>query len=307
MNYLASPPLVIAYALAGTMDFDFEIAAARPGTDGAGCVPAGHLAGPRRGRGDRRHRRSTAEMFAKDYADVFAGDDAWRGLPTPDGRHLRVGRGLDLRAQAPVLRGHHRGAGPGPATSRAPACSRSSATPSPPTTSPRPAPSSRIARRATYLAAHGVARKDFNSLRIAPRQPRGDDSRHVREHPPAGTCCSPTRTRARASRAASRAISSPASRTPSIDAAECLRRPRACRSWCSRARSTARARRRDWAAKGTRLLGVRAVIAESFERIHRSNLIGMGVLPLQYPAGRPRRCLGLDGTETFDDRGCRRL
>ena len=109
----------------------------------------------------------------------------------------------------------------------------------------------------------------------------------------------PGRPTARASKAASR---SPAERRADVDLRrgdEVHRRRHA--DWsCSPARSTAPARSRDWAAKGTQLLGVKAVVAQSFERIHRSNLVGMGVLPLQFKGGDSAQSLGIDGDETFD-------
>ena len=164
MNYLASPPLVVAYALAGTMDFDLATEPLGTGHRRQRRVPARHLADAGGGRSeviDGVHRRRRCSP--RDYADVFAGDERWPSLPTPDGRHLRLGRRLDLRPQAPVLRRHDGRADAGHRHRRAPACSPCSATRSPPTTSARPARSRRTAPAGKYLAEHGVERKDFNS------------------------------------------------------------------------------------------------------------------------------------------------
>ena len=106
MNYLASPPLVVAYALAGSMDIDITTEPLGQDTDGQRRVPA-RTSGRRSQEIQEVVDSAVAsEMFSRDYADVFAGDERWQNLPTPDGRHLRVGRRLDLRAQAAVLRGH---------------------------------------------------------------------------------------------------------------------------------------------------------------------------------------------------------
>ena len=184
MNYLASPPLVIAYALAGTMEFDFEHEPLGRERGRHAGVPARHLADARR----RSRRRSTSsidrEMFTTDYADVFTGDERWRRAGHPRGRDVRVGQRVDLRAQAPVLRGHDAWTPRRSPTSAAPACSPSSATRSPPTTS-RPAGSIKPDRPAGSTSPSTAWPARLQLLRLAPRQPRGDDPRHVREHPPA--------------------------------------------------------------------------------------------------------------------------
>ena len=148
MNYLASPPLVVAYALAGSMDVDLFNDPLGQDEDGNDVFMKDIW--PSAAEVEEVIASAiTSEMFTNDYADVFAGDEQWKSLPTPGGRHLRVGRGLHLRPQAAVLRRHARGAGGRRRTSRARGCCSSSATRSPPTTSARPARSRRTARRAS--------------------------------------------------------------------------------------------------------------------------------------------------------------
>ncbi len=182
MNYLASPPLVIAYALAGTMDFDFEAQSLGTDKDGAEVFLRDIWPSPTEVEAVVGSSITRA-MFVKDYADVFAGDDRWTGLPTPDGRHVHVGRRLDVCAQAPVLRGHGRRAGPGrPHRGR-----------------PRARLARRLRHHGPHLARgihqvrqprgevpHGARRRPqgLQLLRQPTRQPRGHDPRDLREHPP---------------------------------------------------------------------------------------------------------------------------
>ena len=148
MNYLASPPLVIAYSLAGSMNFDFE-------TDALGKDQDGNDVFLRDIWPDSAEVQATIDssinkdMFDTQYASVFEGDERWKTLPTPDGRRLRVGCRVDLRAQAPVLRRHDDGADAGHGHHAAPACWPRSATRSRPTTSARPATSRSTAPPAT--------------------------------------------------------------------------------------------------------------------------------------------------------------
>ena len=301
MNYLASPPLVIAYALAGTMDFDVETEPLGTGHGRHAGVPARHLAVAAGGRGASSPSAISQDMFTTDYADVFAGDERWQSLPDADRRHLRLGRRVDLRAQAAVLRRHAGRAGRRSTDvegARVLALLGDSRDDRP--HQPRRLDQAATARPAATSTEHGVERKDFNSYGSR----RGNHEVMIR-----GTFAN---IRLRnllldgVEGGFTRNFLAGGEQTTIYDAAQALRGRRASRWSSSRARSTARARRRDWAAKGTALLGVRAVIAESYERIHRSNLIGMGVLPLQFPAGESAASLGLDGTETFDDQRCHR-
>ena len=184
MNYLASPPLVVAYALAGSMDVDLFNDPLGQDTDGNDVFLKDIW--PTAAEVEEVIAQAiTSEMFTDDYADVFAGDERWQSLPTPDGRHLRVGprsrpTSASRRTSTACRRSRRRSR-----TSRARGCCSSSATRSPPTTS-RPAgaikkdsPGRQVPRRAR--------RRDrgLQLLRLAARQPRGDDPRHVRQHPAA--------------------------------------------------------------------------------------------------------------------------
>ena len=142
MNYLASPPLVVAYALAGSMDLDLFEDPLGQDTDGNDVFLRDIW--PTAAEVEEVIAQAiTSDMFTDDYADVFAGDERWQQPRDPDRRHVRLGRGLDVRPQAAVLRRHAGGAEPRSRTSRAPGCWPSSATRSRPTTSRRPARSRR--------------------------------------------------------------------------------------------------------------------------------------------------------------------
>ena len=149
-----------------------------------------------------------------------------------------------------------------------------------------------------YLVEHGVDKQRLQLLRLPARQPRGDDPRHVRQHPAAQP-------------AAGRRVAAATPATSPRTAAPQAFIYDAAQNYADAGiplvvlggKEYGSGSSRDWAAKGTALLGVRAVIVESYERIHRSNLIGMGVLPLQFPDGETAASLGLDGTETFDITG----
>ena len=192
--------------------------------------------------------------------------------------------------QPPYFEGM-RGAARGFDGSRARAHRRCSATASPPTTSRRPGRSRRTPGRQVPARARRRA-QGLQLLRLAPRQPRGDDARHVRQRAPA----QPARARHRGR------LHRPSRTARSEDD---LRRRDGVRRrgppLCVLAgKEYGSGSSRDWAAKGPRLLGIGFVIAESYERIHRSNLVGMGVLPLQFPDGESAESLGLTGEETFD-------
>ncbi|MGL5857696.1 MAG: aconitate hydratase [Angustibacter sp.] len=291
MNYLASPPLVIAYALAGTMDIDLETEPLGRAADGTDVylrdiwptpaeideVIAGSL--------DR-------EMFTRGYADVFTGDERWRSLPTPTGDTFAWDAGSTYVRRPPYFDGMP--AEPASVTDLIGARVLAMLGDSVTTDHISPAgsikPDSPAGR---YLAEHGVDRRDFNSYGSR----RGNHEVMIR-----GTFANIrlrnllldgveggyTRDFTRGGEQAAiydAAQSYAAAGTPLVVLAGA---------------EYGSGSSRDWAAKGTRLLGVRAVIAQSYERIHRSNLIGMGVLPLQFPDGASAASLGLDGTETFD-------
>ena len=280
MNYLASPPLVVAYALAGTMDIDLVERAARARTPTARTSTCA-TSGRRRRRSPRRSSTAVqSDMFRKRYGEVFDGDERWNGLDVPDRRPLRVGRRTRPTCAPAVLRRACRASPSRSPTSRARASSRCSATR---VTTDHISPAGAIKRgrpgRPVPARSTASTPRDFNSYGSR----RGNHEVMVR-----GTFAN-IRLRnllgAGAPRAASRATSPDGEEMSIYDAAMRYRAGGRRRSSCSAARSTARARRATGRPRARALLGVRAVIAETFERIHRSNLVGMGVLPLQFPEG----------------------
>jgi aconitate hydratase len=299
MNYLASPPLVVAYALAGTMDFDFESEPLGQDNDG-NDVFLKDIWPSQKDVSDTIASAINQEMFVKNYADVFKGDERWRNLPTPEGNtfewngdstYVRKPPYFDGMPADPEPVGDIKGArvlallGDSVTTDHiSPAGSIKPGTPA-----------------AQYLDEHGVQRKDYNSFGSR----RGNHEVMIR-----GTFAN---IRLRnlllddVSGGYTRDFTQPDGPQAFIyDAAQ---------NYAAKdiplvvlgGKEYGSGSSRDWAAKGTRLLGVRAVIAESFERIHRSNLIGMGVIPLQFPEGKNAESLGLDGTEVFDITGIEAL
>jgi aconitate hydratase len=298
MNYLASPPLVIAYALAGTMDFDFD---SEPlGKDEAGNdVFLKDIWPSQKDIDDTIASAINTEMFRKNYADVFKGDDRWRNLPTPSGNTFEWAEDSTYVRKPPYFDGMP--AEPEPVTdikgARVLALLGDSVT----TDHISPAGSIKPGTPAAqYLDSHGVEKKDYNSYGSR----RGNHEVMIR-----GTFAN-IRLRNQllddVSGGYTRDFTNGGEQAFIYDAAQ---------NYAEQdiplvvlgGKEYGSGSSRDWAAKGTRLLGVRAVIAESFERIHRSNLIGMGVIPLQFPEGESAPSLKLDGTETFDISGIEAL
>jgi aconitate hydratase len=294
MNYLASPPLVIAYALAGTMDFDFQ-------TQPLGTSPDGTEVFLRDIWPSAQEVQQTIdsaisqEMFTKDYADVFAGDERWRSLPTPEGNTFDWDANSTYVRKPPYFEGM--AAAPAPVEDITDARVLALLGDSVTTDHISPAGSIKADSPAgQYLTEHGVDRKDFNSYGSR----RGNHEVMIR-----GTFAN-IRLRNQlldgVSGGYTRDFTDGGKQAFIYDAA---------RNYAQAGvplvvlggKEYGSGSSRDWAAKGTALLGVRAVIVESFERIHRSNLIGMGVLPLQFPAGESATSLKLDGTETFSITG----
>ncbi len=290
MNYLASPPLVIAYALAGTMDFDFATQPLGQDTDGTDVFLVDIWPSPT----DVEATISTSinqEMFTKDYADVFAGDERWQSLPTPEGSTFAWEADSTYVRKPPYFDGMTMETTPVAdiAGARVLAKLGDSVT----TDHISPAGSIKADSPAgKYLGEHGVDRKDFNSYGSR----RGNHEVMIR-----GTFAN---IRLRnllldgVEGGFTRNWLQGGEQTTIYDASAAYQAAGVPLVILS-GKEYGSGSSRDWAAKGTRLLGVKAVIAESYERIHRSNLIGMGVLPLQYPAGQNADSLGLDGTETF--------
>jgi len=292
-NYLASPPLVVAYALAGRIDVDIYNEPLGQGKNGEDVFLKDVW--PSRQEVDEMVRACLkAEMFEREYADVFTGDDRWRELPTPEGstfewadestyvRHPPYFVDMPREPRAPedivgarvlALLGHS-------------------------VTTDHISPAGSIKRDSPageYLVEHGVAPKDFNSYGSR----RGNHEVMIR-----GTFAN-VRLRNKLvpeiEGGYTRHVPSGES-MPIYDAAVKYQKEGVDLVVIA-GKEYGTGSSRDWAAKGTLLLGVRAVIVESYERIHRSNLVGMGVLPLEFLPGETAESLGLDGEETFDVKG----
>jgi len=303
MNYLASPPLVIAYALAGTMDFDFE---SQPlGKDKEGDdVFLRDIWPSQRDVADTIASAINQEMFTKDYADVFKGDERWRNLPTPGGNIFQWDPQSTYVRKPPYFAGMS--ADPEPVRDITGA--RVLALLGDSVTTDHISPAGAIkpgTPAARYLDEHGVARKDYNSFGSR----RGNHEVMIR-----GTFAN-IRLRNLLLDDVAGGYTRDFTQSDENGQAPQAFIYDAAQNYAAQSiplvvlggKEYGSGSSRDWAAKGTLLLGVRAVIAESFERIHRSNLIGMGVIPLQFPEGKSAAALGLDGTEVFDITGIEEL
>jgi aconitate hydratase len=293
LNYLASPPLVVAYALAGSMDVDLTTEPLGTGSDG---VPV-YLADiwPTADEiSDAVERGVTSEMFRTRYASVFEGDDRWKGIGGAAGHTF----GWDARStyvlRPPFFEGM--GAEPGPVPditgARVLAVLGDSVT----TDHISPAGSIRPASPAgAYLIDHGVEPGDFNSYGAR----RGNHEVMMR-----GTFAN-VRLRNLLAPGTEGGVTRllPGGEEMSIYDAAMRYQADGVPLVVLAGKEYGSGSSRDWAAKGPALLGVRAVIAESFERIHRSNLVGMGILPLQYAEGESAASLGLTGEEVVDVAG----
>ncbi|PPF85220.1 aconitate hydratase AcnA [Subtercola sp. Z020] len=299
MNYLASPPLVIAYALAGSMNFDFEIDPLGQDHDGNDVFLKDIWP-------DAAEVQETIDtsintgMFTHEYSSVFDGDERWRSLPTPTGPTFEWDSESTYVRKPPYFDGMTIETTPVSSISDARVLAKLGDS----VTTDHISPAGNIkadSPAGKYLDAHGVDRKDYNSYGSR----RGNHEIMIR-----GT------------------FANIRLRNQLLDNVEGgytrdFTQPDAPQSFIYDASQNYQAAgtplvilggkeygsgsSRDWAAKGTSLLGVKAVIVESFERIHRSNLIGMGVLPLQFPAGESWASLGLDGTEVISISGVEEL
>ena len=299
MNYLASPPLVVAYAIAGTMDIDLV-------NDSLGVDEQGNDVflkdiWPTEAEIEEIVASAIgAEMFTDSYADVFAGDQQWQSLPTPEGEIFEWDPDSTYVRKPPYFDGMP--ADPVPVTDITGARVLLKLGDSITTDHISPAGSIKAdAPAGQYLSEHGVDRKDFNSYGSR----RGNHEVMIR-----GTFAN-IRLRNQLAPGTEGGFTRDftADDTPVTSVYEASEHyiaagiPLVILSGKEYGSGSSR----DWAAKGTALLGVKAVIAESYERIHRSNLIGMGVLPLQYPEGQNAETLGLTGEETFEITGVTQL
>ncbi|HJC29476.1 MAG TPA: aconitate hydratase AcnA [Candidatus Dietzia intestinipullorum] len=295
MNYLASPPLVIAYALAGTMDFDFEADPLGKDSDGNDVFLADIWPSPEEIESTIKASISSNEYKSK-YADVFTGDARWAGLETPDGTTFEWDDKSTYVRKAPFFDDMEKEPAPVEDVSGARVLAKLGDS----VTTDHISPASTIkpgTPAAQYLDANGVERKNYNSFGSR----RGNHEVMIR-----GTFAN-----IRLQNQLLDGVTGGYTRDFTQDGGPQAFIYDAAQNYAAEGtplvvlggKEYGTGSSRDWAAKGTRLLGVQAVIAESFERIHRSNLIGMGVIPLQFPEGESHETLGLDGTETFDISG----
>ncbi|HXS63541.1 MAG TPA: aconitate hydratase AcnA [Streptosporangiaceae bacterium] len=293
MNYLASPPLVVAYALAGTMDLDLVTEPLGTGADGKPVFLADIWPSP--AEVEQVVASSVApEMFSRDYADVFAGDERWQGLDVPAGELFAWDEDSTYVRKPPYFDGMP--AEPAPVTdvhgARVLAVLGDSVT----TDHISPAGAIKTDSPAgQYLTSHGIERKDFNTYGSR----RGNHEVMIR-----GTFANiRLRNQLAPGTEGSVTLKLPEGTQTSIYEASRAYIEQGTPLIVLAGKEYGSGSSRDWAAKGTALLGVRAVLVESFERIHRSNLIGMGVLPLQFLPGESIASLGLTGHEVFDIAG----
>ncbi|MFC9561426.1 aconitate hydratase AcnA [Agromyces sp. NPDC056965] len=299
MNYLASPPLVIAYALAGSMNFDFEVDSLGTDTEGNDVF----LKDIWPDAAEVQHTIDTSinkDMFVTQYAGVFDGDERWRSLETPTGATFEWDAESTYVRKPPYFDGMTMETTP--VTDIVGARVLAKLGDSVTTDHISPAGSIKADSPAgRYLTEHGVDRKDFNSygsrrgnheimirgtfanIRLKNQLLDGVEGGYTRDF---------TQADAPQSFIYDASQNYQAQGTPLV---------------IFGGKEYGSGSSRDWAAKGTSLLGVKAVITESFERIHRSNLIGMGVVPLQFPVGESWASLGLDGTEVVSISGLEQL
>jgi aconitate hydratase len=290
MNYLASPPLVVAYAIAGTMNHDFEKDSLGNDKDGNPVLLKDIWPSAQEIQ-DVIDSSISSEMFKKDYASVFEGDHRWKSLDTPTGKTFEWDPQSTYVRKPPYFDGMP--AEPAPVQDITGA--RVLAILGDSVTTDHISPAGNIkadSPAGKYLEAHGVDRKDFNSygsrrgnhevmirgtfanIRLKNLLLDGVEGGYTRNFLDGGA----------QSTIYDASVSYQSAGIPLVILA---------------GKEYGSGSSRDWAAKGTALLGVRVVIAQSFERIHRSNLIGMGVLPLQFRDGESAQSLGLTGEESF--------
>ncbi|HEY3941889.1 MAG TPA: aconitate hydratase AcnA [Acidimicrobiales bacterium] len=293
LNYLASPPLVVAYALAGTVDIDLTTDPIGTGSGGeplylADLWPSDHdVAATIRS-------SLSAEEFRSRYASVFDGDEAWRAVTVAEGETFRWDERSTYVLRPPFFEGM--GAEPAPVGDIAGA--RVLAVLGDSVTTDHISPAGSIGPSTPaggYLTEHGVGREEFNSYGAR----RGNHEIMMR-----GTFANVRlRNRLAPGTEGGFTLHLPDGEATTIYEASMRYQAEATPLVVLAGKEYGSGSSRDWAAKGTRLLGVRAVVAESYERIHRSNLVGMGVLPLQFVAGDSVESLGLTGHEVLSVEG----
>ncbi len=292
-NYLASPPLVVAFALTGKIGVDFDKEPIGKGKDGADVFLKDIWPTPAEVT-DTVKRALSPEMFEKEYARAFDGDESWQTLPVPEGNrfdwdsastYIRKPTFFDDIEMTPKPRTDIHGA-------------RVLASLGDSVTTDHISPAGNIAKdspAAKYLVEHGVSAADFNSYGAR----RGNHEVMVR-----GTFAN-TRLRNVLAQGKEGSFTRhlPDGALLTIYDASVRYQAEGVPLLVLAGKEYGSGSSRDWAAKGTYMLGIRAVIAQSYERIHRSNLIGMGVLPLQFLDGQSKESLSLSGEETYDIEG----
>jgi aconitate hydratase len=295
MNYLASPPLVVAYALAGSMDLDLY---ADPlGQDADGNDVFMKDIWPTASEVEEVIAQAiTSDMFTDDYSDVFAGDERWRNLETPSGDTFAWDPESTYVRKPPYFDGMPEEPTPVQDIEGARVLAKLGDS----VTTDHISPAGAIKKDSPagrYLADHGVSNRDFNSYGSR----RGNHEVMIR-----GTFANiRLRNQLAPGTEGGFTVDLTANDKPVTTIYEASEKyvEQGIPLVILAGKEYGSGSSRDWAAKGTALLGVKAVIAESYERIHRSNLIGMGVLPLQYPEGENAESLGLTGEETFSFTG----
>ncbi len=289
MNYLASPPLVVAYALAGTVDIDLTTEPLGTGSDGQ-PVYLRDIWPTNKQIGDMIAATVGPEMFAKRYADVFKGDSRWSDIESPEGESFRWDEASTYIKHPPYFEGMTMAVGTIDDVHGARVLGLFGDS----ITTDHISPAGNIKASSPagkFLQSRGVQPADFNSYGSR----RGNDDVMVR-----GTFANiRIRNRMLGGKEGGNTLYYPSGEDLSIYDAAMRYKAEGVPLVVMAGKEYGTGSSRDWAAKGTNLLGVKAVIAESFERIHRSNLVGMGVLPLQFEDGQNAQTLGLDGSEVI--------
>ncbi|MFI6766117.1 aconitate hydratase AcnA [Streptomyces sp. NPDC050355] len=303
MNYLASPPLVVAYALAGSMKVDITKDALGTDQDGKPVYLA-DIWPTEAEVNDVVANAIGEDMFNKSYQDVFAGDAQWQALPIPTGNTFEWDAESTYVRKPPYFEGMTMETTPVSDITGARVLAKLGDS----VTTDHISPAGAIKAdtpAGQYLTEHGVERRDFNSYGSR----RGNHEVMIR-----GTFAN-IRLRNQLAPGTEGGYTRDFTQAATADAAPVSFIYDASRNYIAQGtplvilggKEYGSGSSRDWAAKGTALLGVKAVITESYERIHRSNLIGMGVLPLQFPEGQSAESLGLTGEETFSFTGVEEL
>lgn len=298
MNYLASPPLVVAYALAGSMDVDLFGDPLGQDTDGNDVYLKDIWPSPQEVE-ETIAQAITSDMFGSSYADVFKGDERWQSLPTPEGNTFEWDAESTYVRRPPYFDGMPQE--PEPVSDIVGARVLLKLGDS--VTTDHISPAGAIKKDSPagkYLAEHGVEQRDFNSYGSR----RGNHEVMIR-----GTFAN-IRLRNQIAPGTEGGVTKDFTRdgeVTSVYEASQSYQEAGTPLVVLAGKEYGSGSSRDWAAKGTALLGVKAVIAESYERIHRSNLIGMGVIPLQFPDGKTADDLGLTGAEIISISGITEL